>query len=60
MELSQHQRVGVPITLEAMDGFQGSMDGLVRFLKDQPFGAVSSIILMNQGALYCYSTSGGF
>jgi len=27
------------------------MDGLVRFLKDQPFGAVNSIILINQGAL---------
>ena len=26
------------------------MDGLVRFLKDQPFDAVSSIILINQGA----------
>jgi len=27
------------------------MDGLVRFLKDQPFGVVISIILNNQGAL---------
>jgi len=27
------------------------MDGLVRFLKDQPLGAVVSITLMNQGAL---------
>jgi len=31
--------------------FRNSMDGLVLFLKDQPFCAVSSIILMNQGAL---------
>jgi len=43
MELSQHQRVDVSITLEAVDG-------PVRFLKDQPFVAVSSIILINQGA----------
>ena len=27
------------------------MDGLVRFLKDQPFGPVNAIMLMNQGAL---------
>ncbi|MBU2643356.1 hypothetical protein KKI24_01515 [bacterium] len=27
------------------------MDGVVRFLKDQPLGAVISIILMHQGAL---------
>ena len=44
MELGQHRSVGVSRTLEAMDG-------LVRFLKDQRFGAVSSIILVNQGAL---------
>jgi len=30
---------------------RSSMDGLVRFLKDQAFDAVSSIILMDQGAL---------
>jgi len=27
------------------------MEGLVRFLKDQPFGAGTSIMLLNQGAL---------
>ncbi|MFH2130506.1 MAG: hypothetical protein ABIK68_09055, partial [bacterium] len=31
---------------------RSSMDGLVRFLKEQPCGAVSSIILIHQGAPY--------
>gem|GEM_PF-5338361 len=31
------------------------MDGLVRFLKDQPFVRVISIILINQGALNVFT-----